>query len=178
MESKKKLRGIVMKKILVMDEKNYTDEMPIFEKNAVRAIIQKGNLIAMQRGNNGVYKIPGGAVECAESHQDALIREVVEETGLIVIPETISEIGEIEEIREDCFCAGQKYISHSYFYSCRVKDETMQTNMTENEIEKGYQLQWVTAKEIYDNNAHLVKEPWMKRDINFIKMIIDGSILL
>ena len=167
-----------MKKLLVMDEKNYTDEMPVFEKSTVRAIIQKGNLIAMQRGNNGVYKIPGGAVECAESHHDALIREVAEETGLIVIPETISEIGEIEEIREDCFCAGQKYISHSYFYSCRVENETTQTNMTENEIEKGYQLEWVTAREIYDNNAHLLKEPWMKRDTNFMKMLIDGSILL
>ena len=54
----------------------------------------------------------------------------------------------------------------------------MQTNMTENEIEKGYQLEWVTAREIYDNNAHLLKEPWMKRDTNFIKMLIDGSILL
>ena len=167
-----------MKKLLVMDEKNYTDEMPIFEKNTVRAMIQKGNLIAMQRGKNGVYKIPGGGVECAESFHDALIREVVEETGLIVIPETISEIGEIEEIREDSHCAGQKYISHSYFYSCSVKDETIQTNMSENEIKKGYQLEWGTAKEIYETNAHLLKEPWMDRDTNFIKMIIDGSILL
>ncbi len=167
-----------MKKLLVMDEKNYTDEMPVFEKSTVRAVIQRGNLIAMQRGNNGVYKIPGGAVEGAESHHDALIREVVEETGLIVIPETISEIGEIEEIREDSFCPGQKYISHSYFYSCSVKNETIQTNMTENEIEKGYQLEWATATEIYDNNAHLLKEPWMNRDTNFIKMMVDGSVLL
>lgn len=167
-----------MIKLLVMDEKNYTDEMPVVERIAARAIIRKCNLIAMQKGKNGIYKIPGGAVEQGESLQEALIREVMEETGLIVIPQTIVEIGEIEEIREDSFCKGQKYISHSFFYNCKIADEAAQTSMTENEIGEGYHLIWVTANEIYDNNINLLKEAWTQRDTNFIKMLIDGSVII
>ena len=44
-----------MQQILVLDEKNYTDDMPVFEKTGVRAIIERNGLFAMQKGNKGEY---------------------------------------------------------------------------------------------------------------------------
>jgi ADP-ribose pyrophosphatase YjhB (NUDIX family) len=57
----------------------------------VGAIIsdRDGRLLLVKRGHDpgrGLWSIPGGRVEDGESDADALVREVREETGLIVMP--------------------------------------------------------------------------------------------
>ena len=84
-----------MRTIFVLDEKNYTDDMPVFERVGVRAIIRRDGLLAMQQSAAGEYKIPGGGMDKGETIAEALAREVREETGLVVKPETMQELGEI-----------------------------------------------------------------------------------
>ena len=160
-----------MDKILVLDEKNYTDDMPVFEKTGVRAIICKDGRYAMQRSADGEYKIPGGGMESGESCEETLIREVLEETGLKVLPETIQEIGEITELREDLFQKGTKYICHSLFYFCDVSDEVAKMHLTPSEVLKGYTLQWATLDEIIECNTKLLKDKWTFRDTEFLKWL-------
>ena len=160
-----------MDKILVLDEKNYTDDMPVFEKTGVRAIICKDGRYAMQRSADGEYKIPGGGMESGESCEETLIREVLEETGLKVLPETIQEIGEITELREDLFQKGTKYICHSLFYFCDVSDEVAKMHLTPSEVLKGYTLQWATLDEIIECNTRLLKDKWTFRDTEFLKWL-------
>ena len=50
-----------------------------------------------QCSQEGEYKIPGGGQEPGENYEQTLIREVKEETGLYVRPESICELGEIIE---------------------------------------------------------------------------------
>ena len=48
-----------------------------------------GRLLLIQRGHDpgaGLWSLPGGRVEPGESDEQALIREVAEETGLVVAP--------------------------------------------------------------------------------------------
>ena len=71
-----------MKTLLILDKKDYTEDMPVFEKFSTRAIIIRDGKIATQHGNAGDYKILGGGVEPGEDIHEALIREVQEETGL------------------------------------------------------------------------------------------------
>ena len=56
----------------------------------VDAIIPyRGGIVLIRRRNDpykGYYALPGGIVEYGEKVEDALIREVEEETGLIVTP--------------------------------------------------------------------------------------------
>lgn len=75
----------------------------MFEKYSTRGVIIRDGKIATQHGSAGDYKILGGGVEPGEKLEDALIREVGEESGLIVIPESIRPIGEIVERRRDLF---------------------------------------------------------------------------
>ena len=127
-----------MQTIRILDEKNYTEDMPVFERFVVRALIEKDGLFAMQQGKHGEFKIPGGGMDEGETIVDALMREVQEETGLLIIPESMKELGEIVEIRQDIFDENIKYIAHSLHYLCDVEDEMVETDMTESEIKKGF----------------------------------------
>lgn len=160
-----------METILVLDEKNYTDDMPVFEKTGVRAIICKNGLYAMQQSADGEYKIPGGGMEEGESYEETLIREVMEETGLKVLPDTIKEIGEITEIREDLFKKGTKYICHSLFYFCDVSDEVGEMSLTPSEVMKGYSMRWVSLDDIIECNTRILKDKWTFRDTEFLKWL-------
>lgn len=165
-----------MRRLLTLDLKDYTDDMPVFEKHTVRAIIMREGKISMQRSNIGEYKIPGGGVEASENRITALLREVREETGLVVIPDSVEEIGEILEVRRDVFDKGTKYICHSYFYFCDAEEQTVETNMTESEIFHGFHPVWATPEEICRANDAVQTQAWQKRDTEFVRMLLDGRV--
>ncbi len=158
-----------MKLLFLLDEKNYSDTWPVFEKYAVRAIIFRHGKYAMQRGKSGEYKIPGGTVETGESFLTALEREVLEETGLVLKPDSLKEIGEVTELREDLHKKGQKYICHSMFYCCEVEEQRKETKMTDKELEMGYQLEWAALEEILKVNQSLMNSEEPERDTEFLK---------
>ena len=67
---------------------------------AVAALIfnDNGEILLVKRGaepGKGLWSIPGGAVELGEKLEDALKREVLEETGLVIEPIELLDIAEI-----------------------------------------------------------------------------------
>lgn len=158
-----------MQTIFVLDEKNYTEDMTVYERFGVRALIQRNGLFAMQRGKMGEYKIPGGGMDEGETIVQTLAREVLEETGLVIKPETMKELGEILEIRKDIFDENTKFINHSLHYTCEVEDTICETSMTESEKERGFQLAWADIDTIIETNERIMKEKWQFRDVEFLK---------
>ncbi|MGY1874283.1 NUDIX hydrolase [Nocardia gipuzkoensis] len=57
-------------------------------KVAVSAFVQdaKGRILMIHRTDNDKYSIPGGGMEVGETVADAVVREVTEETGILVRP--------------------------------------------------------------------------------------------
>lgn len=158
-----------MQTIFVLDEKNYTEDMPVFERYGVRAIIQRDGLFAMQQSNTGEYKIPGGGMDKGETIEEALAREVREETGLVIKTETMQELGEILDVHKDIFDGKSKYVAHSLHYSCDVEEKLVETAMTESEIAKGFHLAWADIDTIIETNERLMKENWQLRDTKFLR---------
>jgi 8-oxo-dGTP pyrophosphatase MutT (NUDIX family) len=165
-----------MKMLKIFDRQDYAEDAPVFEKHTVRAIIIREGRIATQKGNEGDYKLLGGGMDPGESFSQALAREVQEESGLLVCPETICEIGEMLEVRADRFEEGTKYVCHSYFYYCKVKEELGSTSMTESEIAKGYHLEWAEPQEIIESSRNFPDEPWHERDAEMVRMLVEGEV--
>lgn len=75
-------------------------KMPIVAVGAL--VLQDRNILLVRRVNEpgkGKWSIPGGTVELGESLKDAVIREVYEETGLVVEVSELLDV--VEVIRKD-----------------------------------------------------------------------------
>ena len=165
-----------MKKLLVLDYKNYTEDMPVYEKHTVRAIIMKDGKLAMQQSYTGEYKILGGVVEEGESHLTTILREVEEEAGMFVKADSLREIGVVEEKRLDVFQKNRIYHCLTYFYGCDVEDGVVPLKLTDSEVAKGYKLAWATPQQIVETNRALIKEKWKLRDTEFVNLLLEGKV--
>lgn len=155
--------------LFTLDEHNYTDDMPLIERFAARAIIiDSSGRIAMQQDRNGEYKLPGGGLEGDESPTEALCREVLEETGMTVIPESIRELGVIIERRRDVYDPAMRYEAYSYCYLCSCAEGLAPTQLTDNEQYHGYRLVWAEYDEIIREN---MSHPWSGRDTRLLTLL-------
>lgn len=74
--------------------------MPVVAVGAL--VLRDHNILLVKRRNEpgkGKWSIPGGTVELGESLRDAVVREVYEETGLLV--EVLELLDVVEVIRKD-----------------------------------------------------------------------------
>jgi 8-oxo-dGTP pyrophosphatase MutT (NUDIX family) len=161
-----------MKVLFTLDKHDYAPDLPVSEKISTRAVIIRGDRIAMQKGNAGDYKLLGGGVEPGEDLKTALMREVREEAGLLVFPESIREIGKVVERRLDVFEPNTIFVCCSHFFFCNAGWEAVEPQLTESEMEKGYHLVWATKEQIIEGNEpFLESQPWIYRDTEFIRRL-------
>lgn len=136
----------------IIDLKDYDENFIIDERYASRAIIIKNDNVMMVHSNLGEYKFPGGGIEPNESPVEALIREVREETGLIVLKESIREYGEIIEKRKSSMLSNTIFVHHSYYYLCNVADERYEQILDDYEKNEGFCLVEINPNEAYEYN--------------------------
>lgn len=138
-----------MKTLLVMDIKNYSETDKHFSRPSARAIIagKDGKLALVYSKKMKYYKFPGGGMEEEEEREEALVREVKEETGLIVIPETIKEYGCVLRMQRSDKQEHTIFEQKNYYYTCRTKETVQEQNLDEYEKEAEFVLRFVSAEE-------------------------------
>lgn len=148
-----------MRTLTTLDLKNYDPAWRRYRRFAVRAVIQRGNQLLLVHSSQGdFYKFPGGGIERGESHQDTLIRETLEETGLIVIPESIREYGKIREIRRSVYRGQEIFDQTSYYYFARVEEERGEMSLDRYEAELGFHLTEVLPGTAYQANLRALSK--------------------
>lgn len=132
-----------MRLLFTIDKKNYIENGTVFRRPSVRGIIIKGNKIAMIHSlKYDYYKFPGGGIEKDETQQDALIREVQEESGLIVLPASIRPFGLVRRIEKGF--SVDIFMQDNYYYLCDAEEAPAAQNLDDYEAEERFTLEIVS----------------------------------
>ncbi len=161
-----------MRILNVFDNKDYTENDVVLERKAARAIIIKNKKLYLVHGRYSKdYKFPGGGIEGNETIIETLIREVREETGLIVKEDTIKEYGKVIERRKS-IKPNENFIFHmeSYYYFCECEDTILEITPTKSEIVAGYRPELVNIDKAISLNKKN-KSPWIMRELFVLELL-------
>ena len=157
-----------------IDRKNYDVYGEKVQRISVRGVIKyHGKYALIHSEMFGEYKFPGGKMDPGETKVDTLIREIKEELGLFVRPETIHYLGYAKEVRkgkvEDIF----EWLS--YYFSCEVTEEKIEPVLDAYEKKYDFKLAEVSLEEALKNNEQIILEKDMagiERDTRVMKILL------
>ncbi len=170
-----KVEDYKMRILFEMDKKDYVPNGNVFSRPSARAVIIKDGKIAMVYSKKyNYYKFPGGGIETGEYMEDALIREVLEETGLCVIRDSIQEYGQVHRIqkgtKEDIF------IQDNYYFLCSVKKDIEQQNLDKYEADEGFTLEFLKPQLAIDVNRETILDDFtqimLEREALVLELLI------
>ena len=138
-----------MKTLFAMDIKNYARSDVPCRRPSARAIIrmEDGRLAMVYGRKYGYYKFPGGGIWDGEQPQQALVREVQEETGLLVWPESIQEYGSVLRCQKSARQKDVVFEQQNVYYFGSVQETAGNQNLDEYEKEAGFVLRLVRPEE-------------------------------
>jgi len=96
-------------------------ERPVVGVGAI--VLDGGRVLLIKRGNpplKGQWSLPGGGVEVGETLEQAVAREVLEETGLTI------EVGPIVEVLDRISCDGDGRVEYHFVlvdFVCRPREQ-------------------------------------------------------
>lgn len=165
-----------MERLLLLDAKDY-DDMDVWARIAVRGIVFIGDKLLLLNDNKGEVSLPGSGQDEGESDADTLIREIREETGYSVIPDTIRPFGYIEEKRRDFKSYHDDRIFHqiSRLYFCEVSAECGETQLSKQEKIYGMRTAMYTLDEAIAKNRAMLDTvgnlAWNQREYRSLLLI-------
>jgi 8-oxo-dGTP diphosphatase len=122
-------------------------EAPIVGVGAV--VIDGAKVLLVRRGHEplkGEWSLPGGALELGETLQQGVVREVLEETGLIVEPAGIVEV--FDRITRDEETGRIQYHYVLVDFVCRVAGGTLCGASDAEEA------RWVAREELHEEDGY------------------------
>lgn len=111
-----------MERLFIIDLKDYDENFRRFRRPSARGIILcgAGKIALVYSIRDKYYKFPGGGIHTDETREAALIREVSEEVGLSVIPESIREFGSVLRLQKGME-PGVIFEQENFYYFCDVR---------------------------------------------------------
>lgn len=171
-----------MRLLFNLDTKDYTSTEHVFFRPSVRAIIIKDGRVGMVHSlKYDYYKFPGGGIEQGESNEQALIRETLEEAGLVVIPLSIKEYGNVHRVSKSDHEGIDIFEQDNFYYLCEVESEVVSQRLDAYEKDERFTLEWIAPKQaivVNRTHDHGPKNPVMlEREALVLERLIEDGLL-
>ncbi len=152
-----------------------------YRKASRGVILNDKGLLLMVHTKQGDYKFPGGELHKNETPEDALLREVREETGYVDISVN-KKIASAVQSNPDIFADDTYFIMESEYYLCTINSsEKKKQNLDDYERDADFTPVYVTPykallenKKIFDE-GNINKIEWLRREILFLESFIKSS---
>lgn len=154
----------------------------VLSRPSVRGIIARdGRILMVESRKYHYWKFPGGGMEKGESMEETLVREVREEAGRIVIPESIREYGNvIRRERSDKF-EDTLFLQDNYYFFCDVENCTTVQDLDDYERDENFTPYFIDPETAISDNMdpdHGPKERNMiRREAMVLEMLIEEGYL-
>ena len=171
-----------MRRLFEIDLKDYEGCTKVFRRPSARAVILKGDrIVLVYATREKYYKFPGGGIHDEEDKKQALIREVKEESGLSVIPESITEYGSVLRRQRSDRDEDTVFEQENYYYLCRTEDEAGTQNLDDYEKDAGFKLVYADIDEAIKTNGEyrsdcFFNEIMIKREKRVLEMIKEDNL--
>ncbi len=167
-----------MKRLFVLDLKNYDELLPCKTRPSARAIIMRDGKAALIHSlKYDYYKFPGGGIEAGESHLQTLIREVREEAGLNIIPESVKEFGSV--LRRQLSAEGENafiFEQENFYYFCETDGSADAQQLDDYEQFERFTLEYIepqAAIAVNREHDHQGKDPVLiEREARVLELLI------
>lgn len=150
---------------------------PVKTRLAVRAVVERSGLwLLVYSRVTGDWKFPGGGVEPRETPEEALAREIREETGYEAEGPFVW-IGRALERSEGREVPGSLFEMESRYYRARVVGEAGRLQLDPYEKNLGFEPRWVDPGEALAANAALLASkkpglpPWLERETRVLERL-------
>ncbi|MCK4744747.1 NUDIX domain-containing protein [Candidatus Parcubacteria bacterium] len=153
-----------MEKIKCKNNFDQIVELPkdkfFFRPSVYGIIINKGKIVLLKNKGNGKFWFPGGGVELGEKLEEALKREVAEETGLNI------EVGKMVLFKENFFYyqpLDEAYHAFLFFFVCNLNYKNYELILDskvddlESKMPRWIKINKVKEEEISDLSSDLYK---------------------
>ena len=169
-----------MRTLFDLDMKDYDPNGKAVVRPSVRGIILRGGKLAMVHSlKYDYYKYPGGGIDAGESLENTLIREVREEAGLQVIPDSIREFGMVHRVQKGTL--EDVFIQDNYYFLCDVEDTPLPQELDGYEAEERFTLEWVRPESVFRANRAACggpKNPTMlMREVRVLEILMQEGYL-
>lgn len=171
-----------MRLLFDMDKKDYNPDGKKFVRPSVRGIIIKNGKIAMVHSiKYNYYKFPGGGIEGNENKIETLIREVREESGLIVKADTIKEYGNVHRIQKSDQKDYDVFVQDNFYYICDTEQNICTQNLDDYEKEENYTLEFIDPQKAiqvnrYENHGQ-INQDMLEREALVLELLIKDGFL-
>ncbi len=157
--------------------KSNTENVKVIRREAVRGIVISNDKILMVHSNKGDYKLPGGGINTRESHEEALMREIREETGYIM-DKALNKIGIVTQRNIDKYERDSIFEMTSYYYLCKVTDKQVSQQLDDYEKELDFSPIWIKIDSAISHNEEVMRggkvvNSWVYRENMVLKALRD-----
>ena len=166
-----------MKELFSIDLHDYEENYSVYKRPSARGIIINDDRIALVYSKKEkYYKFPGGGIKENEDMKAALIREVREEVGLIVIPDSIREFGSVMRRQKSNYSSNTIFEQENFYFFCHTKNQFLEQELDDYEKEAEFSLRFVDIDDAIKANRDyhsddFFNEIMIKREMKVLQLV-------